>query len=1596
MRRFTGFHRWNNIPTRYRTITIITLALFLLSGILTSGLIAARAASQKPVLHLLHNNVPGNINGTQVWQFQTGGMTDSSNFEAVPTVANDIVYYSGAGDGYLYALNEKSGKPLWHFQIDSSSATAYTPFVANGIVYASSDTNTFYALNASNGNIVWQQTLSGSGATFASAPVVANSIVYIKSTNGLQAFNANDGTPLWTFSCVSRAAAAVAGNIVYIGTNDNYVDALNATSGALLWQYKTGGSAIDTPSVTNGIVYITSEDDNLYALNANSGNPIWHFQLGSCSTSCDVGSQTVANGIVYVMDDAGNLNALNANSGIPIWQYTNAESTAFVSNGTVYFYSSPSSSNFAMTALNASTGSFLWSYPRGNALASAPVVDNGVVFFGTLNSAPGSFIYVYAVTAPPPTGPQGTERLGGSNPSELGDCVSCAGDPIDTFSGNFSHSWVDFSIPGRGVPLLFSRTYNAQAAAQQGPFGSGWTDSYSMALTTDGSGNVTIQQEDGSTVTFTPNAPNGYSAPPRVLATLVQNSDGTYTFTRANQLQYVFNTSGQLVQEVDRNGYVTHLTYNASNQLTSITDPAGRALTLTYGSNGLVSQITDPINRSVSFQYDTNNNLVAATDVTGGITRFTYDTNHLLLTITDPRGSVITNVYDTNARVISQTDAMNRKTTFSYGASSTTITDPNGNVSVEQYSNGLLVSKTMGYGTPEAATITYTYDPLSLGVTSITDPNGHVWKQVLDASGNLLSATDPLKRTTTNTYDQFNDLTSVMDPMGVTTSYTYDSHGNLLTVSRPLNGTKLVQTMSYTYGDPSHPGDATAITDPNGKVWQYAYDQYGDVTSATDPLSNKTTIQYDTIGRATSQISPNGNVSGGNPAAYTTSYSYDAFGDVVQVTDPLGHQTSYKYDANHNLVKLTDTLGQVTQYACDADNEVTQITRADGSMLIYSYDNDGNQTAQKDGLGNTTTYAYDPLDRLISTTDPLNRKTGYSYDLAGNLTTLTNPSGQVTTYAYDTADELVKISYSSGHTPQVTFTYNADSERVSMVDGTGKTTYSYDSLNRLVKSTNGAGSTVSYTYDLNSNLTRLTYPGGKRINRTYDAAGHMISVKDWLGNTTKFTYDADGNMIGETYANKVKATFKYDQNDQLTSIVDKLGATQILSLTYTRNNSGLLSSLKAGAPAPGNESYTYTMLDQLNAVNQQAFAYDKADNLVQDGATALAYNAANELTSTTNNNLTTTFSYDAQGNRIQMTSPTNQVTNYTYDQANRLIAYGSSATYSYNGDGLRMSKTVSGTTEAFTWDTAEGLPQVLQDSTTQYVYGPAGMLLEQVSSNGTVLYYHQDQLGSTRVLTNATGTTVATYSYDAYGNVTAQTGSVTNPFQYAGQYTDEESGLQYLRARYYDPATGQFLTRDPLAAQTQEPYGYTGGDPLNASDPRGLTGGLCLGGNGSEGAPGNGRIADYCLVADSSGQIAITVTTGSGYQTPFSGVAISSQTSNASTVQQLQGSSNYIGGGCSSNSYIHSTSSDNIKVDESSLISRGHSFGSKDTEFHEGKSHTTVYVLPRSLFITGEAIPLAKFIAANFPGAAIASGLAALVQWIIDGIEAAPNFAPAI
>jgi RHS repeat-associated protein len=972
--------------------------------------------------------------------------------------------------------------------------------------------------------------------------------------------------------------------------------------------------------------------------------------------------------------------------------------------------------------------------------------------------------------------PSTQELFGGANPSEphAGSTRGCYCRPVDSESGNFWHTFTDLSTPGRGPAFSFTRTYNAAAASSTGSFGYGWQFSYGPSLSVSGS-TATITQENGSQAAFTL-ANGAYSAPPRVVATLVHNGDGTYTLTREARQRLTFSSTGQLVSIADLNGNTTALTYNGSGQLTTVTDPAGRAVTLGWTGSHITS-LTDANvspSRVIQYSYDASGNLSDVTDVASGNEHFTYDANHLLLSMRDPRGNTVTNHYDASSRVDWQSDELSRTTTFSYGSGTTRITDPKGNLTFEQYTNGLRTSLTKGYGTASAATWTTAYDLATLGVASSTDPNGHARSMTYDGAGNTLTVTDALGRRTVNTYDVLNDLTSGTDPKGVTTTYTYDANGNLTQVSTPLVGSSpaVNQATAYTHGDATHPGDVTAVTDADGKIGHMTYDAAGELASSADPLGDTTTFSYTGIGWLTSSVSPKGNVAGcGCAATYTTAYGHNAFGQVTTLTDPLGHVTTKHYDPNANLDQLTDDDGNLTTYVYDAANEQTAVHRADSpqTSLVTDYNADGTILDQKDGAGNTTTYGYDPLGRVTSVTAPATAAcptgctTSSTYDGAGNRLTVVDPTGATTTNTYDAANELTAISYSDGTTPNVSaITYDADGQRTATTDGTGTSGSAYDSLHRLTSYTNGAGATVGYDYttpsgarDLLNRVGHITYPNGVgTVARGYDDAGRLASVADWNGKTVSFGYDVDSNLTSSSVPSTTPVTDAVGVNaaDQVTSMTTSNG-TSLFSATYTRDGNGQLTTDSSVPSAVG--AFRYTALNQLcyagsssttgcssPPAGSQPFGYDTAGNLTTIGGTTQKFDSADQLCWTSpaasSNPCGTTpaggtaLGYDSRGNRTSTVPPTGSAACNRYDQADRLTAIlsgtgasctsaATTGTYGYDGDGLRQSKTVGGNTTAFTWDVSGGLPLLLQESTggvtNSYVYGPGGLPVEQLTSS---------------------------------------------------------------------------------------------------------------------------------------------------------------------------------------------------------------------------------------------------------------------------------------
>jgi len=460
----------------------------------------------------------------------------------------------------------------------------------------------------------------------------------------------------------------------------------------------------------------------------------------------------------------------------------------------------------------------------------------------------------------------------------------------------------------------------------------------------------------------------------------------------------------------------------------------------------------------------------------------------------------------------------------------------------------------------------------------------------------------------------------------------------------------------------------------------------------------------------------------------------------------------------------------------------------------------GNRTSITDVMGNFTIFSYDALNRLITKTDPLGNAQSYSYDGAGNRTSLTDANGNTIQYSYDGNSRLTDISYPDA--TAVTFSYDANANRTGMVDQYGAYTYQFDELDRMTRYTNAYGKTVSYSYDEAGNKTSLTYPDNKTVNYTYDPLNRMSTVTDWLGGTT-YTYDADGNVTTITNPNGTAANNTYDNRNRL------------ISIDNTKSDTSLIASYNFTLDAVGNhtEVIKNESLVPVFAKANKSYSYDNDNRLLTSNGTA--------------------YNYDANGN---MTSK--GINTYAYDYEDRLSQTsigGVNTAYQYDGLGNRIAKVADGATTRYVLDISGALSQVLAETdengtiTRYYVYGLG--LISKITPGNEASYYHYDSRGSTIALTDSTETITDKYAYDPFGKLANSEGSTANSFKYVGRFgvMDEGNGLHYMRARYYDPEIGRFLSKDSKhgllkSPQTFHRYNYVINNPIKLIDPSGFSG----------------------------------------------------------------------------------------------------------------------------------------------------------------------------
>jgi RHS repeat-associated protein len=335
-------------------------------------------------------------------------------------------------------------------------------------------------------------------------------------------------------------------------------------------------------------------------------------------------------------------------------------------------------------------------------------------------------------------------------------------------------------------------------------------------------------------------------------------------------------------------------------------------------------------------------------------------------------------------------------------------------------------------------------------------------------------------------------------------------------------------------------------------------------------------------------------------------------------------------------------------------------------------------------------------------------------------------------------------------------------------------------------------------------------------------------------NTTTYAYDPASNLSTATYPNGVQSVMTYDALNRISGL-----ATQNSGYIYQREPTGNLTSATELNGRTVNWSFDaiYRLTNEAitsdpNQVNGSVgYQLDPVGNRTSDtsslsgiNSSSFGYNADDEVNTET---------YDANGNTLFTGGK-----NFTYDAENHLTGMNVSGTVVsivYDAFGNRVAKTVNGVTTKYLVEddvNPTGYPQVLDEltngvATRTYTYGLQRISENQIISNvWTPSFYSYDGGGNVRQLTSMAGAVTDTYEYDAFGNKINQTGTTPNNYLYRGEQYDSDLGLYYLRARYYNPSTGRFLSRDPLDGDPTDPqslhkYLYAGGDPVNRIDPSG-------------------------------------------------------------------------------------------------------------------------------------------------------------------------------
>jgi len=881
----------------------------------------------------------------------------------------------------------------------------------------------------------------------------------------------------------------------------------------------------------------------------------------------------------------------------------------------------------------------------------------------------------------------------------------------------------------------------------------------------------------------------------------------------------------------------TEVSYDDSTGNRTVTGPLGAQETYIFTYLQGVPKVTE-IDRAASspvasatrlFTYDANGYLASSTDWNGNQTAYTNNASG-----------------DPTAIVFASGSGVTHTTTIAYSSSLPhlpyTITEPGVTTTLNYDSAGRLLTKVLTdnntqsvpyFTSGQTRTWTYTWNTTGQLLTARLPRTDVTAKTTFGyTGGTLTSITDALSHATTVlTYKSGGLPLTVTDPNSVLTTLAYNTRNwltsSVLTLS---SGGTLTTTLAY-----DSAGNLTKYTLPDSSYLSYGYDNAHRLTSITNRLSESQVLSYDSAGNVTQQLWKD--ASAVTKRQHTA--TYDVLGRTLTDVGGMSQSTAFTYDNNGNVLTITDPLSQITTQTFDALDRLSTVTNPAINFSSASYDAHDRVLAITDPRGKVTSYVYDGIGEVIQETSPDRGTTVLHYSSDGYVSSMTDANAYVTNMTYDALDRIMTRAYPADATLNVAFFYDSAGHGkgigrlTGVTDQSGSLSRNYEERGLLTFSSrtiSPSSYATTFAYESAGRLSSITYASaGWIVAYARDNAGQVSTVTakqpsvSAVNLATSITHMPFGPVKSLTWGNGVTDARTFDLDYRMTSVKDVgTGNIQYTSTSYNANDN--VTSILDNVTAANNQTLTYDSSNWLKfasgAYGSSSLTYDSSGNRLTYAGVTYTYSSASNRMATSG---ASSLSYNSAGNITAIgASPT-----FTYNKANQMgtaVVSGTTSTYGYDAFGQRLKVTVGATPLRVTnyGVSGEMLTETNTGVETDYAYLDGFPLAVIQPGAATISYIHTDRLGTPLKATNAAKTVVYNASaLNPFGAGTP-TSSITQNVRFRGWHADA-SGFMHNGFRNNDQNFGRYFEVDPIGlAGGLNTYAYADNNPFMYIDPFGL------------------------------------------------------------------------------------------------------------------------------------------------------------------------------